>query len=430
MRREKEEERRRRERLRARAHLHSRSVHLEPPHCSAAAGRHKLTHTFLNEETPRRLFFSFPWRDISIFQSDMWIYKILLCVVVLVYSETKRHALQDYQKTDAIRLVTPPGEYYLSKGRKMSLGKCARRCTRSRKLQFICSERTACTYFMRECIIGNGLNYKGKRSVTKSGVQCQLWDSMTPHEHNFLPERHARHDLRENLCRNPDNTTTGPWCFTTDPKTRHQDCSIPQCSEVECVTCNGESYRGPMDHTESGRECQRWDLQEPHQHIFHHNRYPDKGLKDNYCRNPDGRQRPWCFTTDPSTPWEYCNIKQCDSDTSGDIENTTTCFHGRGEGYRGIVGITPEGVTCQRWDVQFPHRHTFIPMNYHCKDLRENYCRNPDGQHLPWCFTTDPNVPIAFCTNIPRCGVKPLEPEALCDWRDPGDAMPKDQYKR
>lgn len=42
-----------------------------------------------------------------------------------------------------------------------------------------------------------------------------------------------------------------------------------------------------------------------------YDRYPDKGLKDNYCRNPDGRQRPWCFTTDPSTPWEYCNIKQC-----------------------------------------------------------------------------------------------------------------------
>lgn len=42
-----------------------------------------------------------------------------------------------------------------------------------------------------------------------------------------------------------------------------------------------------------------------------YDRYPDKGLKDNYCRNPDGRQRPWCFTTDPNTPWEYCNIKQC-----------------------------------------------------------------------------------------------------------------------
>lgn len=40
-------------------------------------------------------------------------------------------------------------------------------------------------------------------------------------------------------------------------------------------------------------------------------RFPDKGLDDNYCRNPDGRHRPWCFTTDPNTPWEYCNIKVC-----------------------------------------------------------------------------------------------------------------------
>lgn len=40
-------------------------------------------------------------------------------------------------------------------------------------------------------------------------------------------------------------------------------------------------------------------------------RQPDKGLDDNYCRNPDGRHRPWCFTTDPNTPWEYCHIKVC-----------------------------------------------------------------------------------------------------------------------
>lgn len=38
---------------------------------------------------------------------------------------------------------------------------------------------------------------------------------------------------------------------------------------VECVNCNGEDYRGPMDHTESGKECQRWDLNEPHKHLFH-----------------------------------------------------------------------------------------------------------------------------------------------------------------
>lgn len=40
-------------------------------------------------------------------------------------------------------------------------------------------------------------------------------------------------------------------------------------------------------------------------------RYRDKDLKDNYCRNPDNRLRPWCYTMDPKTPWEYCNITVC-----------------------------------------------------------------------------------------------------------------------
>ena len=39
--------------------------------------------------------------------------------------------------------------------------------------------------------------------------------------------------------------------------------------------------------------------------------FQDKGLDDNFCRNPDARHRPWCYTTDPHTPWEYCDIKVC-----------------------------------------------------------------------------------------------------------------------
>uniref|UniRef100_A0A8B9HMH8 Hepatocyte growth factor n=1 Tax=Astyanax mexicanus TaxID=7994 RepID=A0A8B9HMH8_ASTMX len=265
--------------------------------------------------------------------------------------------------------------------------------------------------FVKECIIGTGLNYKGKISKTETGEECQKWDLNTPHEHHFLPRRHKKKDLRDNLCRNPDNSTTGPWCFTKNPNIRYQNCNIPQCSEVECMTCNGESYRGPMDHTESGRECQRWDLDEPHKHLFHPKRYPDNGLKDNYCRNPDGRQRPWCFTTDPDVPWEYCSIKQCDSDNQSNIETTTTCFCDNGAGYRGTVAVPREGLTCQRWDAQFPHSHSYMPQKYRCKDLSENFCRNPDGRDAPWCFTTDPNIPWAFCKNIPRCGAAATEPE-------------------
>jgi hypothetical protein len=31
----------------------------------------------------------------------------------------------------------------------------------------------------------------------------------------------------------------------------------------------------------------------------------------NYCRNPDGEPRPWCFTTDPNRRWELCDIPRC-----------------------------------------------------------------------------------------------------------------------
>uniref|UniRef100_A0A8D3D1H7 Hepatocyte growth factor n=1 Tax=Scophthalmus maximus TaxID=52904 RepID=A0A8D3D1H7_SCOMX len=351
-------------------------------------------------------------------------------------SEGRRNALQDYQKTDGVRLVfLSPDSPPLTKTRKLPVARCARSCSRNKRLPFTCRaflydhRNRKCQWlsfdrnspavqsqrdsdyqlyqkkdYVRECIVGTGQSYRGRRSATVSGILCQAWASPIPHEHKFMSKRFRKKDLRENYCRNPDNSTVGPWCFTTDPRPhlRHQECGIPQCSQVECMNCNGEDYRGPMDHTESGKECQRWDLEEPHKHQHQPNRHPDKGLDDNYCRNPDGRHRPWCFTTDPDTPWEYCDIKVC----GNNMVETTGCYQGRGEGYKGTVDMMPTGLTCQRWDSQYPHNHTFFPQAYPCKDLRENYCRNPDGQEFPWCFTMDPRVRTMFCTNIPQCGTQ------------------------
>ncbi|XP_053742446.1 hepatocyte growth factor [Synchiropus splendidus] len=372
----------------------------------------------------------------------MWIYKVILGFFFFFFlffascSGGRRNALQDYQMTDAVRLVlASPDSSLRTKSRKISLSRCAKSCSRNKRLPFLCraflydNEHRKCQWlsydkntpsvdsqrdlnyqlyqkkdYVRECIVGTGQGYRGRRSVTVSGIMCQAWANPIPHEHKFMHKRYRRKDLSENYCRNPDNSTAGPWCFTNDPALRHQECGIPQCSQVECMNCNGEDYRGPMDHTESGKECQRWDLSEPHKHLYHSNRYPDKGLDDNYCRNPDGRHRPWCFTTDPNTPWEYCNIKVCESPRQRNLVETTECYQGRGEGYRGTIDVTPAGLTCQRWDSQYPHNHTFRPEAYPCKDLRENYCRNPDGQEFPWCFTTDPRIRTMLCTNIPQCG--------------------------
>ncbi|XP_041819914.1 hepatocyte growth factor a isoform X1 [Chelmon rostratus] len=378
-------------------------------------------------------------------RTNVWIYQALVCVVVTImdtgFCRKSHQSLQTYEKTESHMLVCTDCPQPPLVRNSRSQEHCARKCKKVKK-NFNCRafnfqrhnrkchllpfdrfshgvQKQANVSFtlyekkdyIRECMIGTKDNYRGRRSWTKSNITCQAWADNNINEHTFYPDRYPMQDLRENFCRNPNNDPGGPWCYTTDPNVRAEECGIPQCSEEVCMTCNGEDYRGRMDHTESGKECQRWDSTRPHKHHFQPKKYRDKDLKDNYCRNPDNRLRPWCYTMDPKTPWEYCNITVCDTDSSEDtvVNATTSCVQGEGADYRGTMNVTPEGVTCQRWDSQFPHNHSFLPQNFKCnlcmcyRDLRENYCRNPDGADYPWCFTTDPNQRIANCTHIPRC---------------------------
>ncbi|KAK3557122.1 hypothetical protein QTP70_024640, partial [Hemibagrus guttatus] len=163
--------------------------------------------------------------------------------------------------------------------------------------------------YVRKCIIGNGEDYRGGVSKTMTGRTCQQWWSKFPHDHRYTPS--STNGLELNYCRNPDGDNIGPWCYTTDPERRYESCNIPQCKDEVCITCNGEDYRGQVDRTVSGRECQRWDQQHPHQHIYQPEKYPDKSLDDNYCRNPDASPVPWCYTTDPEVERERCDIRMC-----------------------------------------------------------------------------------------------------------------------
>lgn len=54
-------------------------------------------------------------------------------------AEGRRNALQDYQKSDGIQLFTlSPDNSHLMKSRKLSLSRCAKACSRNRKLNFTC----------------------------------------------------------------------------------------------------------------------------------------------------------------------------------------------------------------------------------------------------------------------------------------------------
>ena len=77
------------------------------------------------------------------------------------------------------------------------------------------------------------------------------------------------------------------------------------CYLANCFNGLGRGYNGTMNITRSGKTCQRWSEQAPHQFILSSKQYPEIAGGHNYCRNPGSRapEGPWCFTTDPNTRW-------------------------------------------------------------------------------------------------------------------------------
>ncbi|XP_070216505.1 hepatocyte growth factor-like protein isoform X3 [Bos mutus] len=257
--------------------------------------------------------------------------------------------------------------------------------------------------YVRTCIVDNGVEYRGTVAITVGGLPCQRWSHRFPNDHKFTPT--LRNGLEENFCRNPDRDPGGPWCYTTDPAVRFQSCGIKSCREAACLWCNGEDYRGSVDSTESGRECQRWDLQHPHPHPFEPG-FWTKIWTTTIAGIRTARSGPGAIP--PTRRWRESSatspaaVQRSEAQPSQEA-TTLNCFRGKGEGYRGTVNTTAAGVPCQRWDAQLPHQHRFAPEKYVCKDLRENFCRNPDGSEAPWCFTSRPGMRMAFCYQIRRC---------------------------
>lgn len=57
---------------------------------------------------------------------------------------------------------------------------------------------------------GNGASYRGCRKTTISGLECQRWDTQSPHLHTNTPESRPTAGLDSNFCRNP-NGEPAPW---------------------------------------------------------------------------------------------------------------------------------------------------------------------------------------------------------------------------
>ncbi|XP_035659151.1 acetylcholine receptor subunit alpha-1-A-like [Branchiostoma floridae] len=78
-----------------------------------------------------------------------------------------------------------------------------------------------------------------------------------------------------------------------------------RCHCKECYYGNGENYRGTISATVSGEPCIGWGNR-----TYELQKYPWANLEHNYCRNPDGAERPWCYAGEGGE-WGYCDIQPC-----------------------------------------------------------------------------------------------------------------------
>ena len=119
--------------------------------------------------------------------------------------------------------LTPPPSLSLS----LSLSLC---------LSLLCSSLSSIFLALSDCLVSKtGREYSGSRSETRSGRHCQRWDEQSPHAHSMTdPSRFPDMNLTsaENSCRNPDDDKAGPWCFTTDPDVRREDCGLNLCEGI------------------------------------------------------------------------------------------------------------------------------------------------------------------------------------------------------
>jgi len=131
---------------------------------------------------------------------------------------------------------------------------------------------------------------------------------------------------------------------------RSEEITAGKKDEIEeCYRDDGKAYRGKVKRTETvdtagwweigsrwrNLRCQAWSAQKPHEHgeYLYKNDYWDPsarffvpkytpetdawaGLEGNFCRNPSGAERPWCYTQSKSTRWAYCDIPKCGSLTT------------------------------------------------------------------------------------------------------------------
>ncbi|XP_041646252.1 neurogenic locus notch homolog protein 2-like isoform X2 [Cheilinus undulatus] len=172
------------------------------------------------------------------------------------------------------------------------------------------------------------------------------------------------------VCKQKDGQTRKFKCDCQEPfkgkkcKTGPKICRRGMCGHGECVLTSTPPYyeckcRAPFQPP----DCRTYSVCEP-----------------NPCQNGgtctrDGNN--FDCQCPPGYRGRFCQVGPDD------------CFVDDGESYRGNVSETDDGDECLHWNNHFILDSGVNPFNsFEDKDGLgpHNFCRNPDGENMPWCF--------------------------------------------
>ncbi|CAG0895492.1 unnamed protein product [Darwinula stevensoni] len=390
--------------------------------------------------------------------------EILKIILVFIYLS------RDVASVDLIPYFrVHPGQRYenvTSESQELSLGSCTVNC--------VLQEPSACSAFnYRETdgscqLILNGksklveangyLSYVQKYPMIENAkVSFEKWSGEYP------APAGVNVILR---CEHPNGFSDGAHLHTVQCASFMPDSwqfsfrkSAVQCEEVhlypECrLTEKGKEYVGGMSVTESGKKCLFWrdypygrpddfsnipliineyipgewisDLEPgiPSYDLLYESHFlnRDSVSHRNYCRNPSGRERPWCFVSDPDIKWEYCNIPFCTDAVAPECKVTRW-----GGEYVGTKNVTIQGWPCLPWKNQEDIKNLLLAFPDPDRvDEDHNFCRNPNVEHGSIIYNLNPNE-APWCYLDSR-GKYPVETTwAFCDipFCDVGDEIPK-----
>ncbi|XP_016523932.1 urokinase-type plasminogen activator [Poecilia formosa] len=82
-------------------------------------------------------------------------------------------------------------------------------------------------------------------------------------------------------------------------------------ASLDCRSGKGTSYRGTVSESSYGNRCLKWS------NIRHYWGDSNGVGNHNYCRNPNNRERPWCYVQKRrQVKIEFCNIPRCSQVTA------------------------------------------------------------------------------------------------------------------